>query len=49
MADIHRPSLSELKNQKRVSIYIPHLEKIANALDISDISKFIEIIDTDEE
>jgi DNA-binding Xre family transcriptional regulator len=47
--DIRHAALSELANQKRKSINFHHIEKIADALDINDIRKKIDIVSSDSE
>ncbi|MBY0122309.1 helix-turn-helix domain-containing protein [Bacillus sp. S/N-304-OC-R1] len=49
LADIRPAALNGLANQKRQSISIKHIKKIAEALDITDTNEIIKIIDTDEE
>ena len=48
-ADIRHPALSELANHKRQSISFHHIEKIADALDINDIRKIIDLASRDPE
>lgn len=45
LSDVRHAALSELSNGKRENINFSHIEKIADALGISDIR---EIIDLDE-
>jgi putative transcriptional regulator len=42
-ADIRHAALSELANQKRESISIDHIRRIAQALKINDMNKIISI------
>lgn len=42
-AAIDPSKLNKLANGQRESIYIEHIEKIANALDVDDISKIISL------
>ena len=43
LTDIRHAALSELANQKRENINFSHIEKIAEALEISDIREIIEL------
>lgn len=43
LADIDHPKLSNLQNGKRKHLYIEHLLKIAEALDIDDINEILTI------
>ncbi|MEK3888422.1 helix-turn-helix domain-containing protein [Bacillus sp. FSL K6-3431] len=43
LTDIRHAALSELANQKRENINFNHIEKIAEALHISDIRDIIEL------
>lgn len=45
LTDIRHAALSELANQKRENINFHHIEKIADALNITDIRKIIELIE----
>lgn len=47
LTDIRHAALSELSNQKRQNINFKHIEKIADALDISDIREIIDLKDID--
>ncbi|MEH7346840.1 helix-turn-helix transcriptional regulator [Bacillus sp. JJ1532] len=49
LADIRHSTLNELANQKRQRIEIKHIQKIAEALDITDTNEIIRIIDTEED
>ncbi|QGH36216.1 helix-turn-helix domain-containing protein [Gracilibacillus salitolerans] len=46
---VRRATLSEMANGKRQRIQLEHIEKIANALDISDINEIITIQESNEE
>lgn len=48
LSDVRHAALSELSNGKRESISFSHIERIADALNITDIREIIEIIETDE-
>lgn len=43
LTDIRHAALSELSNQKRENINFRHIEKIAEALNIDDIRKIIDL------
>lgn len=43
LSDIDHPKISNLQNAKRQHIYIEHIIKIAEALDIDDIREIITI------
>ncbi|MBW4838268.1 MAG: helix-turn-helix transcriptional regulator [Paenibacillaceae bacterium] len=45
LSDVRHAALSELANGKRESISFSHIEKIAEALKVSDIREIVEIID----
>ncbi|MCJ7841682.1 helix-turn-helix transcriptional regulator [Lederbergia sp. NSJ-179] len=45
LTDIRHATLSELSNHKRQNINFQHLEKIAVALDITDIREIIDLVD----
>lgn len=49
LADIRPQALNDLANQKRQKIHLEHIKKIAEALDIDDISKIITIVEVDDE
>jgi putative transcriptional regulator len=49
LADVRHATLSELSNDKRENINFSHIEKIAEALNISDIREIIELIEINEE
>lgn len=42
LSDVRHAALSELSNQKRKSINFKHIEKIADALHITDIREIID-------
>lgn len=44
LTDINHSTLSKLSNGKRQNIHFAHIERIAEALNISDIRKIIELI-----
>lgn len=48
LSDVRHAALSELSNGKRSNINFSHIEKIADALGISDIRKIIDFIDDKE-
>ncbi|MBO0440308.1 helix-turn-helix domain-containing protein [Candidatus Enterococcus ikei] len=41
LSDIEPSIVNKLANNKREKIYLPHIERIADALDIDDISEII--------
>ena len=43
LSDIEPSIINKLANNKREKIYLPHIERIAEALDIDDISKIIRL------
>lgn len=45
LSDVRHAALSELANGKRESISFAHIERIAQALDIDDITEIIDIVD----
>ncbi|MWC31088.1 helix-turn-helix domain-containing protein [Paenibacillus sp. MMS18-CY102] len=45
LSDVRHAALSELSNQKRENINFSHIEKIAEALEISDIREIVDLID----
>lgn len=47
ITDIRHAALSELCSQKRENINFSHIEKIADALNISDLRDIIDIVDLD--
>ncbi|MEV5029599.1 helix-turn-helix domain-containing protein [Paenibacillus sp. LPE1-1-1.1] len=48
ITDIRHAALSELCNQKRENINFSHIEKIADALNISDLRDIIDIVDLED-
>ncbi len=48
-ADIRHAALSELANHKKQSISFHHIEKLADALDIDDIRKIIDLASSDQD
>lgn len=44
-AEIRHAALSELQNDKRENINFGHIERIAEALGISDIREIIDLVD----
>ncbi|MVP01001.1 helix-turn-helix domain-containing protein [Paenibacillus lutrae] len=46
LSDVRHAALSELSNGKRTNINFSHLEKIADALGISDIREIIDLVET---
>lgn len=49
LSDVRHAALSELSNGKRESISFSHIERIAEALNISDIREIIELVEEQEE
>lgn len=49
LSDVRHAALSELSNGKRESISFSHIERIAEALNISDIREIIELVEEKEE
>ncbi|GIP39826.1 transcriptional regulator [Paenibacillus sp. J31TS4] len=49
LSDVRHAALSELANGKRSSINFSHIEKIADALGISDIREIIDLVEEFEE
>lgn len=45
LSDVRHAALSELANGKRESISFSHIERIAEALDISDIREIVELVE----
>lgn len=45
LSNTRHAALSELANGKRESISFAHIERIAEALDIDDITEIIDIVD----
>ncbi|NOU94880.1 helix-turn-helix domain-containing protein [Paenibacillus sp. LMG 31456] len=48
LADVRHAALSELSNGKRSNINFAHIEKIADALSISDIREILELVEVGE-
>lgn len=48
MSDVRHAALSELANGKRERIDFGHIERIADALNITDIREIIDLVETDE-
>lgn len=48
LTDIGHARLSELANGKKKRIQIDYIERIADALEINDISKIISLIEVEE-
>jgi len=48
LSDVRHAALSELANGKRSNINFSHIEKIADALSISDIREIIDFVDVEE-
>ncbi|MBP1991887.1 helix-turn-helix domain-containing protein [Paenibacillus eucommiae] len=49
LADVRHAALSELSNGKRENINFSHIEKIAEALNISDIRDIIDLIEIQDD
>lgn len=49
LTDVRHAALSELSNGKRSNINFNHIEKIADALQISDIREIIDFIEVDDD
>jgi len=49
LADVRHAALSELANGKRANINFSHIEKIADALCISDIREIIDFVEVENE
>ncbi|THF82728.1 helix-turn-helix domain-containing protein [Cohnella fermenti] len=49
LTDIRHAALSELANHKRQNVNFGHIERIAEALNISDIRKIIDFNDVEDE
>ncbi|MFD7525015.1 helix-turn-helix domain-containing protein [Paenibacillus chitinolyticus] len=45
LSDIRHAALSELSNGKRTNINFSHIERIADALGISDIREIIDLVE----
>ncbi|MEI7028250.1 helix-turn-helix domain-containing protein [Paenibacillus sp. y28] len=48
LSDVRHAALSELSNGKRENINFNHIERIAEALNITDIRKIIDLIDFED-
>lgn len=48
LSDVRHAALSELSNGKRENINFSHIEKIADALGISDIREVIDLVEVNE-
>ncbi|MGX7245827.1 helix-turn-helix domain-containing protein [Enterococcus quebecensis] len=48
LSDIEPSIINKLANGKREKIYLPHIERIADALDIDDISKIIKLVSEED-
>jgi transcriptional regulator with XRE-family HTH domain len=48
LSDVRHAALSELANGKRANINYSHVERIADALGISDIREIIDLADSSE-
>jgi len=44
LSDIEPSKINKMANGKRERIYLPHIERIAESLEISDISEIIELV-----
>lgn len=49
MSDVRHAALSELSNRKRESISFGHIERIAEALNITDIREIIDLEEVKDE
>lgn len=49
LSDVRHAALSELANGKRDSISFGHIERIAEALDISDIREIVDLVEENKE
>jgi len=47
LSDVRHAALSELSNGKRSNINFSHIERIAEALNITDIRKIIDFVDVE--
>ncbi|PYI51478.1 helix-turn-helix domain-containing protein [Paenibacillus flagellatus] len=45
LSDVRHAALSELANGKRANINFSHIEKIADALGISDIREIVDLVE----
>ncbi|MFS0840371.1 helix-turn-helix domain-containing protein [Paenibacillus sp. 1P03SA] len=48
LSDVRHAALSELSNGKRTNINFSHIERIADALGISDIREIIDLVETSD-
>jgi len=48
LSDVRHAALSELSTGKRGNINFNHIERIADALNVNDIRKIIDLIEVDE-
>jgi len=48
LSDVRHAALSELANGKRANINFSHIEKIADALGISDIREIIDFVEVED-
>lgn len=48
LTDIRHAALSELSNQKRENINFSHIERIAQALHITDIREIIDLVEIND-
>lgn len=48
LSDVRHAALSELSSGKRENINFNHIERIAEALNITDIKKIIDLVDSNE-
>jgi putative transcriptional regulator len=48
LAGVRHSALSESSNDKRASINIKHIEKIADSLEISDIRELVDLVDIED-
>jgi putative transcriptional regulator len=49
LAGVRHSALSEASNNKKRSINIKHIEKIAESLDISDIREIVDLVDVEDD
>ncbi|MCU6792470.1 helix-turn-helix transcriptional regulator [Paenibacillus sp. WQ 127069] len=49
LSDVRHAALSELSNGKRENINFSHIEKIADALRISDIRTIIDLVEVEDD
>ncbi|WP_438434960.1 helix-turn-helix domain-containing protein [Gorillibacterium sp. sgz500922] len=47
LADVRHAALSELSNGKRESIHFGHIERIAEALQLTDIREIIDLVEVE--